>query len=130
MTTINTKVGLTNLQSSFYFQRIAEVYWREKNYTVAHKHFLHSSNGAAYANMLIELHTTKGLKSEVDLFIAQAVFQFLCLRNVKMASDTFFKYTETHPTILNGKGPPYFLPLLNFLWFLLRAIEQYVLLST
>ncbi|KAI8435909.1 hypothetical protein MSG28_004095 [Choristoneura fumiferana] len=48
-------------------KKIAEVYWREKKYTAAHKHFLHSSDGAAYANMLIELHTTKGLKSEIDL---------------------------------------------------------------
>lgn len=61
-------------------QKIAEVYWQEKKYAAAHKHFLHSSDGSAYANMLIELHTTKGLKSEIDLFIAQAVLQFLCLR--------------------------------------------------
>lgn len=74
--------------------------------------------------MLIELHTTSGLKSEIDLFIAQAVLQFLCLRNIQMASDTFDTYTGKHPTIKNNKGPPYLYPLLNFLWFLLRAIEQ------
>ncbi|XP_026751846.1 Golgi to ER traffic protein 4 homolog [Galleria mellonella] len=105
-------------------KKIAEVYWKEKKYTAAHKHFLHSSDGAAYANMLVELHTTKGLKSEIDLFIAQAVLQFLCLRNIQMATETFDKYTESHPTIKNDKGPPYLFPLLNFLWFLLRAIEQ------
>lgn len=74
--------------------------------------------------MLVELHVTKGLKSEIDLFIAQAVFQFLCLRNIQMAAETFDKYTASHPTIKNEKGPPYILPLLNFLWFLLRAVEQ------
>ncbi|XP_063362084.1 Golgi to ER traffic protein 4 homolog [Cydia amplana] len=105
-------------------KKIAEVYWREKKYTAAHRHFLHSCDGSAYATMLIELHTTKGLKSEIDLFIAQAVLQFLCLRNIQMATETFNKYTGSHPTIKNDRGPPYLFPLLNFLWFLLRAIEQ------
>lgn len=105
-------------------KKIAEVYWKEKKYTAAHKHFLHSSDGSAYANMLIELHTSKGLKSEIDLFIAQAVLQILCLRNIQMATETFAQYTGSHPKINNDKGPPYIFPLLNFLWFLLRAIEQ------
>ncbi|CAB3224137.1 unnamed protein product [Arctia plantaginis] len=105
-------------------KRIAEVYWKEKKYTSAHRHFLHSSDGSAYANMLVELHTSRGLKSEIDLFIAQPVLQILCLRNIRMATETFTKYTSSHPKINNDKGPPYIFPLLNFLWFLLRAIEQ------
>ncbi|XP_023950117.1 Golgi to ER traffic protein 4 homolog [Bicyclus anynana] len=105
-------------------KKIAEVYWREKKFSSAHRHFLHSSDGAAYATMLIELHTSKGFKSEIDLFIAQAVLQCLCLHNVKMASEALNKYTGSHPTIKNDKGPPYDLPLLNFLWFLLRAVEE------
>lgn len=108
----------------FLHQRIAEVYWKEKKYAAAHRHFLHSCDGTAYASMLVELHTTKGLKSEIDLFIAQPVLQILCLRNIRMATETFNKYTGLHPTINNNKGPPYIFPLLNFLWFLLRAIEQ------
>ncbi|XP_026725321.1 Golgi to ER traffic protein 4 homolog [Trichoplusia ni] len=105
-------------------KKIAEVYWKEKKYTAAHRHFLHSCDGSAYATMLVELHTTKGLKSEIDLFIAQPVLQILCLRNVQMANETFNKYTGLHPRINNNKGPPYLFPLLNFLWFLLRAVEQ------
>ncbi|XP_045497283.1 Golgi to ER traffic protein 4 homolog [Colias croceus] len=104
-------------------KRIAQVYWREKKYTSAHRHFLHSSDGATYATMLIELHTTKGLNSEIDMFIAQAVLQILCLRNKQMADDALNEYTKSHPNI-NAQGPPYILPLLNFLWFLLRAIEE------
>lgn len=119
-------LNITSLLTLFDFQKIAEVYWNEKKYTVAHRHFLHSSDGEAYAKMLIELHTTKGLKSEIDLFIAQAVLQCLCLRNIEMATEAFNKYTGSHPTIKNDKGPPYLFPLLNFIWFLLRAIEQYV----
>ncbi|XP_059045334.1 Golgi to ER traffic protein 4 homolog [Achroia grisella] len=105
-------------------KKIAEICWAEKKYIAAHKHFLHSNDGAAYASMLIELHTKRGLKSEIDLFIAQAVLRFLCLRNIQMAIETFDEYTASHPTIRNDSGPPYILPLLNFLWFLLRAIEQ------
>lgn len=100
------------------------MYWKEKKYSIAHRHFLHSKDGSAYANMLIELHTTKGLKSEIDLFIAQAVLQCLCLRNIHLATEAFKKYTASHPTIKNEKGPPYLFPLLNFLWFLLKAVEQ------
>ncbi|GBP89617.1 Golgi to ER traffic protein 4 homolog [Eumeta japonica] len=105
-------------------KRIAEVFWREKKYTLAHKHFLHSCDGSAYAKMLVELHTTAGLKSEVDMFIAQAVLQFLCLRNIAMATETFAVYTGLHPTIKNDTGPPYLFPLLNFIWYLLRAINE------
>ncbi|XP_041977969.1 Golgi to ER traffic protein 4 homolog [Aricia agestis] len=105
-------------------KKIAEIYWKEKKFSAAHRHFLHSSDGATYATMLIELHTTQGLKSEIDLFITQAVLQCLCLRNIQMATDAFNKYTASHPTIKNDKGPPYLFPLLNFLWFLLKAIEQ------
>lgn len=107
-----------------FHKHIAEVYWKEKNYVSAHQHFMHSSDGHAYAVMLIELHTSKGLKSEIDLFIAQAVLQFLCLRNIAMAIDTFKCYTGQHPSIKNDKGPPFLFPLLNFIWFLLRAVEE------
>ncbi|XP_072932032.1 Golgi to ER traffic protein 4 homolog [Epargyreus clarus] len=105
-------------------KKIAEVYWHENKYTFAHRHFLHSGDGMTYARMLIELHTNKGQKNEIDLFITQAVLQFLCLRNLQMASETFDKYAELHPGIKNTKGPPYPYPLLNFSWFLLRAVEE------
>ncbi|KPJ02779.1 Golgi to ER traffic protein 4-like [Papilio xuthus] len=49
-------------------QKIAEVYWKEKRYPSAHKHFLHSSNGTVYANMLIELQSTRGLKKNTVQF--------------------------------------------------------------
>lgn len=100
------------------------MYWRENNFTSSHRHFLHSRDGVAYATMLIELQTTRGFKSEIDLFITQAVLQILCLKNKEMAKDTFMEYTRSHPSIKNSKGPPYLFPLLNFLWLLLKAIEE------
>ena len=70
--------------------------------------------------MLIEYHKSKGYKSEVDLFIAQTVLQYLCLNNQRTATVAFYVYTRRHP---NVEGPPFVLPLLNFIWFLLLAVE-------
>lgn len=39
------------------------------------------------------------------------------------AYDTFVSYTCEHPRIKKG-GPPYILPLLNFIFFLLQAVEK------
>ncbi|XP_011376847.1 Golgi to ER traffic protein 4 homolog [Pteropus vampyrus] len=60
-------------------------------------------------------------RSEVDMFVAQAVLQFLCLKNKSSASVVFTTYTQKHPSIEGG--PPFVQPLLNFLWFLLLAVD-------
>uniref|UniRef100_A0A1B6C9S1 Golgi to ER traffic protein 4 homolog n=1 Tax=Clastoptera arizonana TaxID=38151 RepID=A0A1B6C9S1_9HEMI len=103
-------------------QAVAQVFWKEKNYVVARYHFLHSTDGVSFANMLIELHCARGFACEVDLFIAQVVLQYLCLQNKNTATLAFQSYTKHHPSI--NKGPPYLLPLLNFIWFLLKTIES------
>jgi len=104
-------------------QYIAKIYWDEQNYVQARHHYIHSQDGKSCAKLLIEFQLIKGFKCEVDLFIAQAVLQFLCLRNQITASQTFTIYTENHPRI-KKTGPPYLLPLLNFIWFLLQAVES------
>nr|CAD7606164.1 unnamed protein product [Timema genevievae] len=38
------------------------------------------------------------------------------------AQAAFHCYTSQHPNI--KRGPPYILPLLNFIWFLLKAVER------
>ncbi|KAK3090317.1 hypothetical protein FSP39_010901 [Pinctada imbricata] len=96
-------------------------FWREKNYIQARYHFLHSTDGRSCATMLIEYHTNFGYPSEVDLFIAQAVLQYLCLQNKETARVVFVTYTKEHPDVTDG--PPYVTPLLNFIWFLLLALE-------
>ncbi|XP_050295515.1 Golgi to ER traffic protein 4 homolog [Anthonomus grandis grandis] len=103
-------------------QHIAKIYWDELNYVQARHHYVLSEDGKSCGKLLIEFQLTKGFKSEVDLFVAQAVLQFLCLRNQNTANQTFTTYTENHPRIRKTE-PPYLLPLLNFIWFLLRAVE-------
>ncbi|XP_022912090.1 Golgi to ER traffic protein 4 homolog [Onthophagus taurus] len=107
----------------FLHQSIAQVYWNEKNYIQARHHYLHSKDGQGCARLLIEFQRTQGFRCEADLFIAQVVLQYLCLSNKSTANQTFASYTQQHPSIKKN-GPPYLLPLLNFLWFLLQAIES------
>lgn len=93
------------------------------------------------ASFLIEYHQSKGYPNEVDLFVAQAVFKFLCHKDKSTANTVFFRYVQYHPQIIAGPAtstatvsknapesstdgsPPYALPLLNFLWLLLLAID-------
>lgn len=72
--------------------------------------------------MLIQLAQTKGVPSEMDLFIAQVILQQLCLKETTTAAETFATYTKYHPKIASSE-PPFITPLLNFCFFLLRAIE-------
>ncbi|XP_043282213.1 Golgi to ER traffic protein 4 homolog [Venturia canescens] len=102
-------------------KKIAQVYWREKNYPAAKQHFLYSKDGSGCAEMLVELHQQRGYTNEIDLFIAQAVLEYLCLQDKVSAQEVFDTYTSRHPKINNG--PPYLLPLLNFLFFLLKTVE-------
>ncbi|XP_076647496.1 Golgi to ER traffic protein 4 homolog [Halictus rubicundus] len=103
-------------------QKIAVTFWKEKNYIMAKQHFIHSEDGSGCAEMLIEYHVRRGYTNEVDLFIAQAVLQYLCLQNKATAQEVFNSYTSQHPKI--NSGPPYLLPLLNFLFFLLKTIDS------
>ncbi|XP_046361245.1 Golgi to ER traffic protein 4 homolog [Haliotis rufescens] len=102
-------------------QRFGITFWQEKNYAQARYHLIHSTDGKGCAAMLIEYHSSQGYPSEVDLFIAQAVLQYLCLQNKDTAHAVFTAYTTNHPHL--EKGPPFVKPLLNFLWFLLLALE-------
>ena len=71
--------------------------------------------------MLVEFHQAKGFNSEMDLFIAQTVLQYLCLKKSLAAATAFRAYTEQHPKI--KCCPPYPNPLLNFLLFLLLSVQ-------
>ncbi|XP_017881119.1 Golgi to ER traffic protein 4 homolog [Ceratina calcarata] len=103
-------------------QKIAHVFWKEKNYPMARLHFIYSKDGFGCAEMLVELHEQRGYTNEIDLFIAQVVLQYLCLQNKATAQEVFDYYTTQHPKI--NSGPPYLLPLLNFLFFLLKTIDS------
>lgn len=50
--------------------------------------------------------------------------RYLCLQKKVAASEVFETYTKRHPSITKQRGPPFILPLLNFLWLLLSTIER------
>eukprot|EP00092_Neocalanus_flemingeri_P007572 GFUD01008172.1.p1 GENE.GFUD01008172.1~~GFUD01008172.1.p1 ORF type:complete len:337 (-),score=90.00 GFUD01008172.1:184-1194(-) len=102
-------------------QHIAYGLWQNKQYPESRQHFLQSCDGAGCAHMLVEFHQARGFNSELDLFIAQTVLQYLCLKKSLAAATALRVYTEEHPKIKGG--PPYPHPLLNFLWFLLLSIQ-------
>uniref|UniRef100_A0A8C6SLF5 Golgi to ER traffic protein 4 homolog n=1 Tax=Neogobius melanostomus TaxID=47308 RepID=A0A8C6SLF5_9GOBI len=101
--------------------KLHHLWLTQQNYSESRYHFLHSSDGEGCALMLVEYSASRGFRSEVDMFVAQAVLQFLCLKNKNSASVVFSTYTEKHPSI--EKGPPFVQPLLNFIWFLLLAVD-------
>ena len=49
----------------------------EQNYSESRYHFLHSSDGEGCAQMLVEYSSTRGFRSEVDMFVVQAVLQYV-----------------------------------------------------
>jgi len=113
----NSMVGHPRLH-----QHLAYVLWQNKQYTESRQHFLHSQDGEGCGYMLVEFHLALGYGSELDLFIAQTVLQYLCLKKSLAASTAFLAYTAEHPRI--RCGPPYNShPLLNFIWFLLLSIQ-------
>lgn len=101
---------------------IAQIMWTEGNMEQARHHFLLSRDGTGCGQMLIQLSQAKGFANEIDLFIAQVVLQQLCLKEKLSALQTFEEYTKYHPKIACSE-PPFPLPLLNFCFFLLKAIE-------
>lgn len=103
-------------------QHLAYSLWQSKQYNEARQHFLYSHDGEGCGNMLVEFHLSRGYGSELDLFIAQTVLQYLCLKKSLAASTAFMAYTAEHPKL--GGGPPFSRPLLNFLWFLLLSIQS------
>lgn len=101
---------------------IAQIMWNEGNLEQARHHFLLSRDGSGCGQMLIQLSQSKGFPNEIDLFIAQVVLQQLCLKERTSAQQTFETYTKYHPKIA-ATEPPFILPLLNFIYFLLKSIE-------
>ncbi len=111
-----------NLLNSFN-EFLGRQLWQEGSLTQARNRLMLAGNGFKVGCFLIEMHQRYGLVSEADLFITQAVLQFLCMKKATVAALTFYTYTRRHPKL--ELGPPFTrFPLLNFVWLLMLAIEQ------
>ncbi|XP_068152123.1 Golgi to ER traffic protein 4 homolog [Drosophila tropicalis] len=101
---------------------IAHVYWNEGNVESARHHYLLCQDGSLCGRVLIQISQSKGFRSEVDLFLVQAVLQQLSLKDQRTAEVMFYEYTRYHPKILRHEFP-FREPLVNFLYFLFRLID-------
>ncbi|XP_059610870.1 Golgi to ER traffic protein 4 homolog [Phlebotomus argentipes] len=102
---------------------VGQIMWQENNVEQAKHHFLLSKDGEGFAQMLIQMSITKAYQGEKDLIIAQVILQQLCLKETSTAQQTFSAYTKLHPDILLEQ-PYFYLPLLNFLTFLLKLVKS------
>lgn len=111
------KTGNYSLRKKF-----ASNLWKANHFVEARHHFLYSNDGKTFGEMLMDYTSHFGRPEEIDLFLAQAVLQLLCLNCVHAADNVFISYTSLHPNI--DTQPPYGYPLLNFLSFLLIAVKD------
>ncbi|KFB48818.1 AGAP000119-PA-like protein [Anopheles sinensis] len=102
---------------------MAKIVYRENNLIQAQHHFALSKDSLSCVFVMIEVSIFHGYRNETDLFIAQLVLQMLCLKDPETACEMFAAYIKFHPLIARTE-PPFPMPLLNFLYFLLEAIGQ------
>ncbi|GAM27364.1 hypothetical protein SAMD00019534_105390 [Acytostelium subglobosum LB1] len=88
------------------------------DYIGAQKHYIFGNDPASFATMLNNW-VPKDDKSEGDLYIARAVFGYLCVKNLKDASVLFQSFVQ-----LQGIEQANFTPLLNYIRFLLLTLER------
>lgn len=93
--------------------------------------WLNYGNTARENSSLLIYNSLLLFPSEISVFnivlLWQACFvsfRYLCLQNKSTANTCFETYTQKHPSI--HSGPPFTLPLLNFLWLLQIALEGWV----
>uniref|UniRef100_A0A182K120 Golgi to ER traffic protein 4 homolog n=1 Tax=Anopheles christyi TaxID=43041 RepID=A0A182K120_9DIPT len=101
----------------------AQILYREGDLALARRHFALAKDGVSCGFLLIEISRSKGFPGEVDLFVAHIVLQQLALKEPATAASTFTTYCKFHTSIACTE-PPFALPLLNFLHFLLQLVEQ------
>ncbi|KAH9392576.1 Golgi to ER traffic protein 4 [Tyrophagus putrescentiae] len=122
---VSKALSITFIPPATLRKHLALVLWREKNYAESRLHFIYSSDsGENCALMLVEYQRQQGFPSEVDLMIAQFVLQVLAAEKKQLAQVVFKVYTSRHPAIENVE-PPFLKPLLNFIFFLLSAIDNH-----
>ncbi|EDV27707.1 uncharacterized protein TRIADDRAFT_53676 [Trichoplax adhaerens] len=105
------------------YKLLAEMYWKEKNFGMAIKCLMYG-NAETLAGALVDLSITFGYNDEADLIITNCILQLLCSNRKNIAAATLQHYVKTHPQLSGSRAP---LPLINFLNYVIRAVETYYL---
>ncbi|RDD42075.1 Golgi to ER traffic protein 4-like protein B [Trichoplax sp. H2] len=101
------------------YKLLAEMYWKEKNFGMAIKCLMYG-NAETLAGALVDLSITFGYNDEADLIITNCILQLLCSNRKNIAAATLQHYVKTHPQLSGSRAP---LPLINFLNYVIRAVE-------
>jgi len=109
------KFGSSTLGEPALHLMAARFYQSRQEYLTSHKHFLRSNQYNEHTTMLLEW-SSKGFKSEIDLFLARAVLQYLCLENLAGANAVFDLFIQKIPSLDT--------PLVHFIQFLLKTVER------
>eukprot|EP01127_Copromyxa_protea_P024810 TRINITY_DN9998_c0_g1_i1.p1 TRINITY_DN9998_c0_g1~~TRINITY_DN9998_c0_g1_i1.p1 ORF type:complete len:282 (+),score=43.45 TRINITY_DN9998_c0_g1_i1:16-861(+) len=113
----NNNQGSPELHNAF-----AQFFWKLKDYAQAEKHFLRGSEPQEYAKFLVEWSESDPSKDS-DTYVADAVFQYLCLTNLKDANIVYDQFIQATKVDTN---------LTTFLRYLLLTLKRdaYPLLKT
>ncbi|XP_075256097.1 Golgi to ER traffic protein 4 homolog [Convolutriloba macropyga] len=101
---------------------LAKMYEEEFQLQKARYHYIFSSDPKKCALFCIKL-SHAGLQTEVSLFAAQAILQYLVIEEVEYAKTFLDFYVQCHPKI-QTKNIPFDFPLLNCCYFLLVHIPN------
>jgi len=135
---------------------LAHQFRENRDFVNSRYHYLHCAsleNAESVGNFLIEYQSGSACKSEIDLFITQFIFQFLCLQspsdpprlcsqnsktvtaptspvigktrsNIKSVADRIFTtYISKHPQLRQTGTPFSSFPLLNFTYFIISMLD-------
>jgi len=129
----SSKFGSNSLGEPLFHKDFALFYQNKLEYIQSQRHYLRSETYKDHAAMLIEWGS-RGYKSELDLFIARTVLQYLCLENIDGANAVFENFVQSlypqaqaqlqsQPLSIITSGP-LDTPLIHFVQFLLKTVER------
>jgi hypothetical protein len=115
-TVIWSSNALNNNQGAVELHDLYAAYYQNVDKGLAEKHFLrgNSANVPIYVDMLVSW-SAQGMPSEIDLFLARAVLQYLCLSNIKDANALLKTFLDKKPVDT---------PLVNFLRFVIEVVQH------
>jgi len=111
-------------------RRLGCTLWTEgSELSAARLHLMRAADGANCGALLVQLHRARCYPSELELVLAQTVLQLLCAPRdgPRAAVRCFGTFVRLHPDprLAGGRAPFAGLPLLNFVWLLLKAVAAH-----
>jgi hypothetical protein len=94
----SSKYGPNAFGAATFHRELARCFWAKQDFSSANSHFLKGDSAIEHAQMLVEW-SNNGYRSEVDLFVSRTVLQYLCMENIKNASELYHSFMESFETL-------------------------------